>query len=110
MGPLICQIVVNDGNRVYYFTAGSPPTVGATLWFIATQGGNNLWCTDVAVNGDLLWLYNSQQNRLYEYDISGGLLTTPTLIRKISGIPSNINMNGLTAIDDTTLIIGSESN
>ncbi len=107
---LLCQIVVNDGNRVYYFPAGSPPGIGATLWFTATQGGNNIWCTDIAVNGDLLWLYNAQQNKLYEYDISAGLLVTPTLIRKISGIPSNINMNGLTAIDDTTLIIGSDSN
>src|SRR6056300_1211520 len=109
---LSCIILFNDSNKVYYMDQATNPG-DATLWFTSTDGGNNIWCTDIAsynaTNATYIWLLNSQKNALFEYTATT-TSSAPTYIRKITGIPSSAFMNGLGVVDETTLIVGSDSN
>ena len=109
---LSCIVLLNDGNKVYSMDQALDPG-NATLWFTSTDSGNNIWCTDIAsyneTNFTYVWLYNSQKDAIFEYTATT-VSSPPTFIRKITGIPSSIWLNGLGVKDATTLIIGTDSN
>ena len=111
MGPILtpCTIVFNDGNRIYYseFPSTTPGIdTLAVSWFTATEA--TVWCTDVAVTSTKLFLLDAYKDAIYEYNINFNDTSQVGFSRKISGLVNSVNLNGLAAIDNNTLIAASK--
>jgi len=104
-----CTVVFNDGNKIYYteYPSTNPGIDSdAYFWFKAAEA--TIWCTDVAVTSNRLFLLDAYKDAIYEYSINYNDQSY-SFLRKIPGLVNSVNLNGLTALDNDTLIAASKN-
>ena len=94
-----CDVVFNNSGTVYHYN----PTTNTEEVILNTI----ISSADVAMTNNKLWLYNS--SNIYEYDLTLSPFNISQVANRIISYPSEASGNGLSAINDTTLLMGGSS-
>ena len=94
-----CDVVFNDGGLVYHYN----PTTNTKEVILNT----GISSSDVAMTSSKLWLYDS--SNIYEYNLTLSPFNISQVANRTISYPPEASGNGLTAIDNTTLLMGGSS-